>query len=126
MADWELAYVLTFLGSAFLLAYIGSKFKFDVDVAIWVRTAGWGMSIVFYMFAIGFAMIPMGHLDVILEESSITNSSLTVDSVTSGAVLYSGFWTVWLVILVIIIIIVIYGQIFKQVKRRGDAEKDYE
>ena len=126
MAEWETAYVLTFLGGAFLIAYIGSKLRMDQEnAAEWLRLSTWGLQIMFFLFALGMAMIPMGHLDVILGENSITNASLVTTGVTSGVILYSKLWVTFLVILVLLTVLLLYGLIFRQVKQRRDPERDY-
>src|SRR3972149_1349489 len=127
MADWESAFVLTFLGGAFLVAYIGSKLRMDQDgTAEWLRLTSWGLQIMFFLFALGLAMIPMGHLDVILGANTITNTSLVDDAVTSGVTLYSKLLTTFLVILVLLTVLLLYGLIFRQVNKRKDPERDYQ
>ena len=127
MADWESAFVLTFLGGAFLVAYIGSKLRMDQEnAAEWLRISTWGLQIMFFLFALGLAMIPMGHLDVILGANTITNTSLVDDAVTSGVTLYSKLLTTFLVILVLLTVLLLYGLIFRQVNKRKDPERDYQ
>ena len=127
MAEWETAYVLTFLGGAFLIAYIGSKLRMDQEnAAEWLRLSTWGLQIMFFLFALGLVMIPMGHLDVILGANTITNTPLVDDAVTSGVTLYSKLLTTFLVILVLLTVLLPYGLIFRQVNKRKDPERDYQ
>lgn len=124
MADWETAYVLTFVGGAFVMAYVAAHLRLEDESVPWVKTASWALQTFLSVFALGLAMIPLGHLDAVLGENSITNSSLTVTSITSGTRMYGYGVSLWVVLAVLLMILVIWAQIGGQLRQRRQKEEE--
>jgi len=106
------------------MAYVAAHLRLEDESVPWVKTASWALQTFLSVFALGLAMIPLGHLDAVLGENSITNSSLTVTSITSGTRMYGYGVSLWVVLAVLLMILVIWAQIGGQLRQRRQKEEE--
>ena len=68
---WELAVTFAFVGSAFVIAYIGNSIKDDENEVSWMRFVPFGLRSFFYFISFGLLLFGMGVQTPILIENGI-------------------------------------------------------
>jgi hypothetical protein len=118
MADWQLAFQSTLIGSGFLLTYIGNSIK--AEEGQFLPSI---FKAILYIGAFGFVLYALGNLVYILDASSINNSDL--DGIAGKVTVLGTYLFFFLVVSLFIIALFHYIKKAVNLKSGGD-DKDYE
>ena len=130
---WEQSITFAFIGSALVVAYIGSNIKEDEENLSWIRYFPIGVRTFFYFVAFGLLLFGIGVQTPILMENGIFVNTTEADSnemlgnaVSGGVTVATKLFYASIVILLILAVVYVIYNVLATKKMKQRAKEDYE
>lgn len=131
--SWEIAMVMAFLGTSFIIAYIGNSIKSDEQSVAWTRFLPMGLRTILYFISFGFLLFGMGSLTPILVQDGIPVNETAwaandtayylQQNIIGGVSLATKVFYIMIVILIVLgFILLIERMLLKQKKEKEERE----
>lgn len=127
--SWEYSITMSFIGSALVIAYLGSCIKEDEENIRWTKFLPIGLRTLLYFVSFGMLIFSLGVQTPILMENNIhveesaANSTLLLQASVIGgvSVLTKVFYTLIVIISIFVLVLIIERILLK---RRGGGDYD--